>query len=191
MKSRIKVALSTLETRDDAELCLGELALITLNQIRTTAKMDAELAAVRQKYEGYLSQMAEELKKKTDDLHAWADANPDQFPKGRKSIVFTHGTLGFHTGPPKVALLNRAWSWKKVLSKLITLGGEYIRTKEEVDKDSILAHYSGKSNGFTTRVPALTAADLAERGMRVRQEESFFIEPLITPVEPRQTTEAA
>jgi phage host-nuclease inhibitor protein Gam len=186
-KTRIKIALPIITTRDEAEALVGEIALVTLNQIRTTAKMDQEITAVRQKYEGNLAAYSEDLKTKTDTLRAWAEACPDQFPKGRKSIQFVQGTIGFRTGTPKLALLSRLWNWDRVHKSLIALGlaKDYLRTKEEIDKEAIIAAASKN----TDKDGAALAC--AAFGTKVIQEESFYVEPSITEVEVRQNTEAA
>lgn len=186
-KTRIKIALPQITNRDEAEALVGEIQLITCNQLRTSAKMDAEINAVRQKYEGNLATYTESLKTKTDTLRAWAEASPDEFPKGRKSIQFVHGTIGFRTGTPKLALLNRLWTWDRVHKMLITLGlaKDYIRTKEEVDKESIIAAAAKNPDHAGARIAC------AAFGTKVVQEESFFVEPLITEVETRQITEVA
>jgi phage host-nuclease inhibitor protein Gam len=184
--TRLKISLPTLATRDDAEALFGDLALTTVNRIRVSNKMDAELTAVRQKYEGNLAAMDEDLKQKTDTLRAWAEANPDQFPKGRKSIQFVHGTIGFRTGNPTLKLLSRAWTWDKVLKTIIELGlsNRFIRTKEEVDKEAIIAADS------TNATMASAAIACSSFGTKVVQDESFFVDPIITEVDARQTSAA-
>lgn len=190
MKNRIKIALPSIESRDEAEALVGEVALITLNQIRATAKMDAEITQVRQKYEGNLAEISAQLKTKTDTLRAWAESNPDEFPKGRKSIQFVQGTLGFRTGTPTVVLLNRSWTWAKVITEIkrwkLDAVANFIRSKEKVARDVILAANSH----------AKDAADHAEHvlkpiGLKIAKQESFFIEPNITEVEIRQAQEVA
>lgn len=191
-KTRIKVHLPTIATREDAEACVGAVALLTLAQIETTAKMDAEIAAARQRYESQLGEMAATLNLETDKLRAWAEANPDQFPKGRKSIQFVQGTIGFRTGTPKLALLNRSWSWKKVLEAIKQQGMDklgFIRSTPEVDKEYILASHS------KAKQPELHVEGVLKPvGLKIAQDESFYIEPNLTEVETRhqvQTTEVA
>jgi len=183
MKNRIKVKLPQLETRDDAEAAVGAVALLTISQQKTTAKMDAELTAIRQKYEASLSEINASLKLETDKLRAWAEANPDEFPKGRKSIQFVQGTIGFRTGTPKVVLLNRSWNWKKVLKAIHDFSlTNFIRVKEEVDRDAIL------SSNSQAKDPVFHANGvLRPIGVKIAKEESFFIEPNLTEVETRQT----
>lgn len=178
---RLKPSIPILHTRDDAEFTMNELANVANNQRQFTAKMDAEILAVKVQYEAALAACALELQIKTESLRVWAETNPDQFPKDRKSIQFTSGLLGFRTGNPKLSLLNRKWKWETVLGVLKT-AGLWIRTKEEIDKEAILAEYAaGKYCSGT----------LSPFGLAVTQEESFYIEPDLTPSTPRQISEAA
>jgi len=171
-KSRIKKNLPQITTRADAEATVGEIALITANRDRLARNMDLDLASIRDRYLPNLLAYESDLKEKTDALCAWAQANPGEFPKNRKSIHFIQGTIGFRTGTPKLALLSRAWSWTKVLAALITNGGQlFVRTTDTVDKERILsAHAAGTlSSEWVTRL-----------GLKITQDESFFVDPNLT-----------
>lgn len=178
MKTKIKLTNNSQipTTRDDAEALMNELANIANNQRLLQSRRDAEVLAINTKYEAGLSQCAEELKARTELLHAWAETNTDQFPKGLKSIKFTSGTLGFRTGTPKLSLLSRAFTWEKVLDLARKSG--WVRTKVEVAKDTILAEHSAGT---------LDAEALRRLGLKVVRDESFYCEPDLSAFEPRQT----
>ena len=182
-KSRIKKTLPTITTRDEAESVVGEIALVTANRDRHARNMDLDLASIRDRYMPNLLVYEADLKEKTDALCTWAQAHPEEFPKGRKSIAFIQGTLGFRTGNPKLALFSRKWNWDKVLAALMTLGGQlFIRTKDEVDKDRLLKDHASKSIDDTW---------LCSVGCKVTQDESFFVEPTLTEVAIRQDRQVA
>lgn len=178
-KSRIKVALPTIASREEAEAVMNELACVANNQRRITAQRDAAVLAINQRFESPLAECDQALAAKTDALRVWAETNPDQFPKGRKSIEFVSGVLGFRTGTPKLALLSRAWNWEKVCEKVQHYLPNFIRSKPEVDKEAIIAQR------------AEIECVLPKCGVKVVQGESFFVEPKLTEVESRQTQEAA
>lgn len=179
---RIKIQLPNINTREEAEAVMHDIAAIANNQRRITADRDAEVLNINERYEASLTQCAEELQQKTDALRVWAETNPDQFPKGRKSIDFVSGVLGFRTGTPKLALTSRAFTWDKVLELLKTRWTHFIRSKQEVDKDAILTAAAAQK---------VNTQQLAALGLKVVQDESFFIDPKLTEVETRQTVEAA
>ncbi len=170
-KSRIKIALPLLASRDEAEAAMNELALCANNKRKLTARLDAAVLKLQEEAAAGLSQCDQELNAKSDALRAWAEANPDEFAKGRKSIDFLSGTLGFRTGTPKLSLISRAWNWNKVLEaiKSSILWGACVRKKEEVDKERII-----------TRATSGAQLNLAVIGLKVVQEESFYVEPKLT-----------
>lgn len=179
---RIKVALPMIGSREEAEATMTELALAANEQRSITAERDALVLTINDRFEAGLAACAEVLTQRADSLRAWAEANPDVFPKDCKSLKLTSGTLGFQTGMPKLALLSRAFNWDKVLSlfRASGWGRAFIRTKEEVDKDSIL------SMCRKVKREERIAACLKRRGLKLVQDESFFIEPDLTAVESRQ-----
>jgi phage host-nuclease inhibitor protein Gam len=92
--------------------------------------------------------------------------------------------LGFRTGNPKLALISRAWNWDKVLEKMSDCTSQllgFIRLKEEVDKEGLLASYEPQPDVITL---------FREHGLKVVQDESFFVEPALTDTDARQTSEA-
>lgn len=183
--SRIKLPLNTniITSRDDAEVVMRELANAVNSQRRVLADRDAAVLQINKRVEAPLAQLAETIKAHTDALRAWAESNPDAFPKGRKSLEMTSGILGFRTGTPSLKLFSRAFTWDKVID-LISQAWRtsYIRTKEEVAKDVILADYAANT---------ITSDNLRTMGLKVDQAESFFVEPKLAELPVRQTQEAA
>jgi phage host-nuclease inhibitor protein Gam len=175
--SRIKITSPIIQSRAAMEELVGEIAALTIEQRKLSAEMDRQLQAIREKYDVHLGELKKLVEEKTTVAQAWAEANPEEFKGKRKSIEFMHGTVGFRTGTPKLAKLKK-WTWKMVLAalKLNTWGLGYVRTKEEIDKEAILAAYRQK---------VLTTEDVTAVGVAVIQEESFFVEPKLTEVETR------
>jgi len=173
-------------TRERAEALLGEVATLTLERNSLQTEMDVRITDVRTDYEGRMSELKTGIEEKVALLEAWAGANPDQFPKDRKSLEFVHGKLGYRTGTPKLKTILRK-TWDRVLETLKAFpAGElvrsYVRTKEEVNKELIISDYSQGQLDFET---------LRKIGVEVVQEESFFVEPKLEELENRVTQEAA
>ena len=183
MKNRIKVPLAVLVTRADAASCMNDLALAANNQRRLLAERDAQVLKINARYESSLTECAEALAEKTDALRAWAEANPDQFPKDRKSLVLVSGTVGFRTGTPKLSLISRAWNWDKVLQLIDQMESwkAFVRETKEVDKASILTQRSQDPD------KAAFDNELKRIGLKVCQDESFFVEPDLSKFDTRQT----
>ena len=180
--SRIKVTLTTIPNRDGAEQVMNDLALMENNRRNLITQRDEEVLGIKTKYEPGLAAYAESIKSHTETLRAWAEANPDAFPKDRKSVKMTSGTLGFRTGMPKLALLSRAFNWDRVLALVEQFWPGLIRLKKEVDKEGLIAMHSQAQDRATAD------AELRRCGVKVTQEESFFVEPDLTQFQQRQVT---
>jgi len=167
--NRIKLP-TTIITRARAEEILGEIATLTIEQRAQKNELDRELTAAREKYEAPLTALGKQIEEKTALLESWASANPAEFPKQRKSIDLLHGTIGYRTGTPKLKTLAK-WTWDRVLEKLRGLGAPvagFIRTKEEVNKEAIIAAVTAGN---------MLVGEERQFGVAVVQDEAFFVEP--------------
>lgn len=182
MTTRIKLP-TTIITRSRAEEILGEIAILKLEERDNKNALDRELTAARERYEEPLTILGKQIEEKTAILERWADQNPEEFPRGRKSIEMMHGLLGYRTGTPKLKL-SRGSSWDAALEivKVIAKFNPFVRTKEEVNKEAILA---ASSQGH------ITEAELKQIGVKVVQDEAFFVEPKLAEQEARETVKAA
>lgn len=177
MKTRIKSTTRTI-TREEAETLVHEIALAENRRRFIAATVDEKTLAIREKYAPDLEATAASIKANSALVQAWAEANPDEFGK-KKSLAFTSGTVGFRTGTPK-AKTRTGFTWSRVLEKLKTLewGFAFIRVTEEVAKDELIA---------ATTQARLTPNELAQIGVDVVQDESFFIEPDLSAINERFT----
>lgn len=175
MKNRIKMNAPALKSRAQAEETLRAIAELTLSRNQAQLDMDQEITAIRERYEQAIGEANKSLEEKTELVRAWADANPSEF-NGLKSMEFVHGVIGWRTGQPTLKTLS-GWTWDRVLEKLKSLlnGDIYIRTKEEVNKQQLLIDRE-----------ALGPDQLKTIGVRVVQDEAFFIEPKLTELETKQ-----
>jgi len=172
-KQRIKIPLALIANRSEAEAVMNELAMIENNKRRFIALMDAAVLRVQEESAPSIAACDAAIKVKSDALRLWAEANPYEFPKGKKSIAFLAGTLGFRTGTPKLALLNRAFNWDKCADLVAQYLPNFIRNRPEVDKEAIIGQRDDEA----------IKACLPRCGLKVIQGESFFVEPNLTDTE--------
>ena len=180
-KSRIKTsALPSAITRDQADSFVSQITQLTIERNHLIAEMDEEIATARSRYETTLGNLTARIESRTEILRDWALANPEEFGS-KKSIIFTQGVIGFRAGTPKLKTL-AGWTFARVLNELIEQKVKaFIRTKQEVDKEVIIAAHSANEIGNS---------DLKPFGLKVDQDESFFVDPAVTDNEPRQTVAA-
>ena len=181
MTNRIKLP-PTIITRTRAEEILGDIALLKIEEREQKNALDREITAARERFEAPLATLGKQIEEKTALLERWADQNPEEFPKGRKSLELTHGTLGWRTGNPKLKL-TRGSSWEAALTIVETISkfAHFLRVKKEVNKEAILAAASQET---------ISEAELKQIGVKVVQDESFFVEPKISEQEARETVAA-
>ena len=149
----------------DAEAAFGEFAKADARSQQINAKMDLEMAKIREKYQDELNELQEIKDGKFQILDEYARQNPQLFEK-RRSIEFVHGLLGYRTGTPKLKLM-KGFNWAKVLDNLKHYLPEYVRTTEEPAKDRLLAD----------REVIAVKESIGKCGAFVDQDETFFVEP--------------
>jgi phage host-nuclease inhibitor protein Gam len=175
-RNRIKKSLTPAAiTRDQAETALARIRDCEINRQSALAALNRAKAHIDAQYADTLSTYDIAIKQNTETLQHWAEQNPDAFGK-LKSITWPDGKFGFRTGTPKLALASRRLNWKAVLEYL-TLAGRWIRNQPEIDKEAILADYAGGN---------VTETQLSGVGLKVIQDETFFIEPTLETADPRQ-----
>lgn len=181
-KTRLKTtALPAAVSREEAERLVGEITDLSIKRNALTADMDAAVTAARARYETTLANTEARIDSLTEQVRDWALANPEEFGK-KKSLEMTHGVIGFRTGMPKLKTLS-GFTFARVLHQLrsVKWGAAFIRVKEEADKESLISAFTSKN---------ISASELREIGVRVDQEESFFVEPSVTETDARQVTSA-
>ena len=178
-KARVKVEAPKIVTREEAEAVLHEIATIFNSKRKITADMDAEILVIKNWCQPELTLCDEQIAAASSRLAAYATEHPEIFPKDRKSVQWVMGKIGFRTDTPSLATVGRSITWAKVLG--IILGKrlrKFIRTKIEVDKDAILARCGTKDKPTKFQTETLPAL-----GLRLVQEEQFYVEPDLTKVE--------
>ena len=171
MKKKI---VTTIANRDELEQVMGEYAASEIERKKLTLGMEAEINAVRQRYESALSAHAETSEGLFEDLQAWAMLNPGAFTD-KKSLALLHGKLGFRVTPPAVKQMPGVKA-EHSIHLLVTQGmTDYFRSKTEIDKEAILADVAARKMDNMT---------LAQYGLRIEQKENFF-----TEINHEQTTE--
>jgi len=178
---RVKVTAPVIKSRAAAEAALAEIRALTIQRNSAALARETELQALDERFQGEIEAANAEIEARAEQLRVWAEANPGEFGQ-RRSVEFTHGTLGWRTGNPTLKT-RTGFTWDRVLERLREGGkawARFIRTKEEVDKASLLAERD-----------ALGEDGLKAVGVRVVQEEPFFVEPKLEETPDNRLKEAA
>jgi phage host-nuclease inhibitor protein Gam len=154
-------------TYEDADQTLLEIADCETQLQRAEAEMNEQIQKIRDEYEQNTHVVRAIKSSLEQEVERYCILNKTDFEKQRsKDLV--HGTLGFRNTPPKVAPLNRKYKWDTVIELLakVRFGKDFIRTKEEINKERVLAAYASKE---------IDDRKLASVGMKVDQSEEFFL----------------
>jgi len=129
--------------------------------------MNDEIAAIKTRYEAEAAPHNELIKELRAGVQTWCEAHRDVLTKGGKvkTAAFASGEVRWRMTPPSVAI--RGVEATMDLLKRLGLA-RFIRTKEEVNKDAILAEPDAVT-GVST--------------ISIKQHEEFVIEPFETSLE--------
>lgn len=165
-------------TRDDAELAFTVYAKSQAELDKITASIELECAKAREKYQSRLATLESEKQAAFDTLEAFATNNKDTLFSKKKSLEMAQGTIGFRTGTPKLKTL-KGFTWESALNLVREFLPDYIRKKEEINKDKLLTdrdiEYASVGKGEATAQPM--GSLMAKCGIQVVQDETFFVEP--------------
>ena len=165
--NRIKAdAAPAAQSRSDAETLLADIGH---NQRRVTeieAAMNDRLSAIKAEFEQPAAPFNDAIKAKFASLQVRAEANREDLLTARsKTVRLATGELSWRTTPPSV----RITGTDMVMENLKRMGfGDLIRTKEEINKEAILAE--------PERVEGL-------KGITISQREEFVAKPFESQIE--------
>lgn len=128
---------------------------------RIEAEMNDHIQQIRDKYQALAAPHAEQIAELSKGVQVYCEAHRDELTNGgrRKSADLGAGEIQWRTRPPKVSLRNIAG----VIAALKSLGlTQFIRTKEEVNKEAILAEPEAVEH---------------VKGISITQGEDFVIKP--------------
>lgn len=126
-------------TLEQAQLASELYAQTQAKLASIEAKMNEELNRVKSKYKDQITEQQEELEAPVEILEVFAKEQQPNWGK-KKSMELLHSIIGFRTGTPKVEK-SKKFTWDAVteLLKKNKRFAEFVRTKEEINKDAILA----------------------------------------------------
>lgn len=167
-------------TREAADQAFAEYAKADASINKINAEIELQLAKIREKRQAELTVLAQQRDQAFDTLQAFAIENQAELFSKKKSLDMAHGTIGFRTGTPKLKTL-KGFTWASALTLVKKFMPGYVRTSEEIAKDKLLADRELEAvefieNDITKKqIPMGTA--MAECGIMVAQDETFYVEP--------------
>ena len=165
-KTREKKTVYSGVKQEEMELAFADYARADARIQKINATMDIEMTRIREKYQDELAKLTETKDNAFDIMQTFAMENRTELFSKRKSLETTHGTIGFRTSTPALKTL-KGFTWSSVLNLLKEFLPGYVRTKEEPNKEKLLEDRENEK----------VAALLPKVGVRVVQDETFYVEP--------------
>jgi phage host-nuclease inhibitor protein Gam len=152
-------------TRAEFDAAVDLIARREVERRKLEAERDKRIQDVQARHNPEIDSIGEEIDALMAKADAYAKEHRDELlPPGKQGAETPLALFGFRWGNKALALLSSRWSWEKVIASLRASGlAGLVRTKEEVDKDL------AKSE--------LSESVLAQHGMRIKQSETFWVEP--------------
>ncbi|HRU06583.1 MAG TPA: host-nuclease inhibitor Gam family protein [Candidatus Brocadiia bacterium] len=164
-KTKSTVVQPVYESWEEVDAALAELARANVERVKATAEMNRRLTEVRQQYAGRIEAAVERAGLLGAAIEVYVARHRKDLGD-RKSRDLTHGVVGYRLDPPSLKTLKKC-TWKSVLEALRDGFQRFIRTKEEVNKEALLA---------AANAGELSADALANLGCEVAQDEQFRLE---------------
>jgi phage host-nuclease inhibitor protein Gam len=163
MPQKIKTTLKNFDEIDQKLLELAKHQSFIQSQ---EADMNDKIQDIRKRYDNLTAHINAVAKQISTDIENFCLLNRQDFEKS-KSKEYAHGIVGFRKSPPKILQLNRKYSWETIIELLKKMRlGMFIRKREEVDKEAILAAIFAKE---------ITDEKLTDAGLKIDQSEKFSI----------------
>lgn len=155
------------QTRDEAVAAIAEIGRHQRERERLKLEMDDAITQLRERYEGLMSPHAAEIRALSEGVQVWAEANRAELTQnGRvKSCNLMTGEIRWRMTPPSCRLVRVKEALEELQQRMLN---RFIRTKEEVNKEAILADPEA-------------VADC--RWIEIVQHEDFVIIPFETNLE--------
>jgi phage host-nuclease inhibitor protein Gam len=162
MAKRVKVAVSlpTVSTLEEADAILADIAARKRNIELIKAGLNEGVDALKVKAAAEIAPLSQEVEALEQALARFGEANKDTLFAKIKSRALAFGEIGFRAST-KAVLLNRKWTWERVLKALKESALGCVRTKEEVDKDALRG---------------LKPEELETVGVKLQKDDGFYYE---------------
>lgn len=129
-------------TRAEADEAMATVASCNSKLKKLESQIELEKQRIDEKYRDQITSLQDEKSEPMEVLEVWAKAECPNWEN--KSFDLAHGTIGFRTNPPKLEK-KKGFTWDAVTALLSKNYPELVRTKEEPNKEAIIALRDDKS----------------------------------------------
>jgi phage host-nuclease inhibitor protein Gam len=176
-----RIKAPALETEAEFREEIAEIARLQNKVLALCARRDGAVQRLQETYALHIDPLDAEIDAKLALVEKYADAHrASLLPKDKKSVELATAVVGWRTGNRTVRPVGKRITEEEIIETLKACGlGAYVRTKDEIAKDRILA--DAKFDDVLND-DVLTASDgalhtLADVSLKITQSEAFYVEP--------------
>ncbi|MGN6385724.1 MAG: host-nuclease inhibitor Gam family protein [Verrucomicrobiota bacterium] len=169
MSKREKIVPCIITSREGLESTVADVVRLKLEHVKRQAAMEAEIAEVQKRHQEGLLSVAKQIEIKEAGIYVFCQQHRKTLFPEKKSIDLLLAVVGFRDNPPSVGKLANKDTWPVIATRLASLdwGQKYVTYADpEVNKKQILLDRS-----------ELTPEQLKAAGIKIDQDENFYIEP--------------
>jgi len=166
---RQKLEPCIITSRQALEAVVADVVKLKLEHAEYVARMEQDIAAVQKRYQDALLPHIRQIESKEAGVFVYCQKHRTELFPEKKSLDLLLATVGFEMTPPRVEKRCGKDTFGKIAMRLANLpwGDSYIRYGEpEVNKEKVLSDRA-----------SLTPEQLQEVGLKIEQDENFFIRP--------------
>ncbi|HXT13184.1 MAG TPA: host-nuclease inhibitor Gam family protein [Candidatus Angelobacter sp.] len=169
MRKRQKLEPCVIGSRAALEAVVADVVKLKIEHTQAVAAMEYEIAEVQKRYQENLIGISRRIEAREAGVFVYCRKNRAALFPEKKSLDLVLATVGFELRPPRVERLSAKDTFGKIGLRLENLdwGAAYVRYPDpEVNKEKILADRT-----------QLKPEQLREAGLKIHQDENFFIRP--------------
>jgi phage host-nuclease inhibitor protein Gam len=169
MPKRQKLEPCIITSRAALEAVVADIVNLKLQNTQATAAMEREIADVQKRHQEMLLGIARQIKAREAGVYVYCHKNRKELFAEKKSLDLLLATIGFELTPPRVDKISARDTFGKIGLRLENLdwGSAYVRYPDpEINKEKLLADRA-----------ILKPEQLQEAGLKIDQDENFFIRP--------------
>jgi phage host-nuclease inhibitor protein Gam len=175
MTKRQKLEPCIISSRAALETVVADVVKLKIEHTQATAAMEQEIADVQKRHQENLLGISRQIEAREAGVFVYCQKNRAALFPQKKSVDLLLATVGFELTPPRVEKLSGKDTFGKIGLRLENLdwGAAYVRYPDpEVNKEKILADRA-----------QLKPGQLKEAGLKIEQDENFFIRPRSEAIE--------
>jgi phage host-nuclease inhibitor protein Gam len=139
-KAKTKAAPAVPQTREEVQQWISNLGKMQRDRASLTNDMNNLIAPITEQFAPIIAEKVSEEERLLEGIATWCEANKTDLTKDAKTVNLVTGEVQWRMNPPSVAF-KRGIKVEEIIAhiKQLKFAKLFVRVKEEVNKDAILA----------------------------------------------------